>query len=85
MRKEAGKITNKELQTSITQIFYYLCVVTIQLVGPVTLIAGTLMMARSFTSKYVALHVVFTIKACIKAVCNYYCDKFLQPSIIDRQ
>ncbi|XP_067929123.1 transmembrane protein 161B-like isoform X1 [Watersipora subatra] len=50
IRKEAGKITNTELQSSVTQIFYYLCVVAIQLVGPVTLIAGTLMMARSFTS-----------------------------------
>lgn len=51
MRKEAGKITNTEIQSSITQIFYYLCVVAIQLVAPVALIAGMLMMARSFTSE----------------------------------
>ena len=34
-KKEAGRITNKELQNKITSIFYYLCVVTLQYAAPI--------------------------------------------------
>lgn len=36
-KKEAGRITNKELQQKITSIFYYLCVVTLQYAAPIIL------------------------------------------------
>lgn len=35
LKKEAGRITNTELQKKITSIFYYLCVVTLQYVAPI--------------------------------------------------
>uniref|UniRef100_A0A336LYD7 CSON005826 protein n=1 Tax=Culicoides sonorensis TaxID=179676 RepID=A0A336LYD7_CULSO len=35
MKKEAGRITNTELQRKISSIFYYLCVVTLQYVAPI--------------------------------------------------
>lgn len=35
MKKEAGRITNTDLQRKITSIFYYLCVVTLQYVAPI--------------------------------------------------
>uniref|UniRef100_U5EX94 Putative conserved plasma membrane protein n=1 Tax=Corethrella appendiculata TaxID=1370023 RepID=U5EX94_9DIPT len=34
-KKEAGRITNVELQKKISSIFYYLCVVTLQYVAPI--------------------------------------------------
>ncbi|XP_058831865.1 transmembrane protein 161B [Topomyia yanbarensis] len=34
-KKEAGRITNVDLQKKITSIFYYLCVVTLQYVAPI--------------------------------------------------
>ncbi|XP_055625643.1 transmembrane protein 161B [Toxorhynchites rutilus septentrionalis] len=34
-KKEAGRITNVELQKQISSIFYYLCVVTLQYVAPI--------------------------------------------------
>lgn len=34
-KKEAGRITNVELQKNIASIFYYLCVVTLQYVAPI--------------------------------------------------
>ncbi|CAH1979906.1 unnamed protein product [Acanthoscelides obtectus] len=34
-KKEAGKITNNELQKKIAAVFYYLCVVTLQYLAPV--------------------------------------------------
>uniref|UniRef100_A0A6B2E928 Putative conserved secreted protein n=1 Tax=Phlebotomus kandelakii TaxID=1109342 RepID=A0A6B2E928_9DIPT len=36
-KKEAGRITNVELQRKVASIFYYLCVVTVQYVAPVIL------------------------------------------------
>lgn len=36
-KKEAGRITNVELQRKIASIFYYLCVVTLQYVAPIIL------------------------------------------------
>lgn len=37
MRKEAGRITNKELQKKIAAVFYYMCVVALQYLVPVIL------------------------------------------------
>ncbi|KAF6037652.1 TMEM161B [Bugula neritina] len=54
IRKEAGKIYNTEIQGIVTQVFYYLCVVAVQLICPLTLIAATLLMNRSFTSANIA-------------------------------
>lgn len=34
-KKEAGRITNVDLQKKVASIFYYLCVVTLQYVAPV--------------------------------------------------
>lgn len=34
-KKEAGRITNIDLQKKVASIFYYLCVVTLQYVAPV--------------------------------------------------
>ncbi|XP_052872953.1 transmembrane protein 161B [Anopheles cruzii] len=34
-KKEAGRITNVELQKKVSSIFYYLCVVTLQYVAPI--------------------------------------------------
>jgi hypothetical protein len=34
-KKEAGRITNTEVQRKITSIFYYLCVVTLQYAAPI--------------------------------------------------
>jgi Predicted transmembrane protein 161AB len=34
-KKEAGRITNTEVQRKITSIFYYLCVVTLQYTAPI--------------------------------------------------
>nr|XP_023013091.1 transmembrane protein 161B [Leptinotarsa decemlineata] len=36
-KKEAGRITNIELQKQIASVFYYLCVVTLQYVAPVVI------------------------------------------------
>ncbi|CAH1111102.1 unnamed protein product [Psylliodes chrysocephalus] len=36
-KKEAGRITNTELQQQIAAVFYYLCVVTLQYVAPLVL------------------------------------------------
>lgn len=36
-KKEAGRITNVELQKKVASIFYYLCVVTLQYVAPIIL------------------------------------------------
>lgn len=36
-KKEAGRITNVDLQKKIASIFYYLCVVTLQYVAPIIL------------------------------------------------
>lgn len=36
-KKEAGRITNVELQRKVASIFYYLCVVTLQYVAPIIL------------------------------------------------
>ncbi|XP_046565397.1 transmembrane protein 161B-like [Haliotis rubra] len=38
MKREAGKISNVDLQKMITRVFYYLCVVALQYITPVILI-----------------------------------------------
>lgn len=51
MRKEAGKISNREIQGSVTQVFQYLCVVTLQIIVPVILVTALLLMSASLSSK----------------------------------
>ena len=41
LRKEAGRITNIELQRMIARVYYYLCVVTLQLLSPLLIILFT--------------------------------------------
>lgn len=41
LRKEAGNITNIQLQKMVAGVFYYLCVVTLQYVGPLLLLLYT--------------------------------------------
>lgn len=38
LRKEAGRITNIELQRMIARVYYYLCVVTLQILSPLLII-----------------------------------------------
>ncbi|XP_065334030.1 transmembrane protein 161B [Cloeon dipterum] len=40
-KKEAGRITNKELQQKVAAVFYYLCVVALQYLAPILLILFT--------------------------------------------
>lgn len=35
MKKEAGQMTNTDIQRTVTRVFFYLCVVSLQYVGPV--------------------------------------------------
>ena len=51
MRKEAGKISNREIQALVTQVFQYVCVVTLQIIAPVTLVTAVLLMSASLSSK----------------------------------
>jgi Predicted transmembrane protein 161AB len=37
-KKEAGRITNKELQQKVAAVFYYLCVVSLQYLAPMLLV-----------------------------------------------
>ncbi|CAG0891341.1 unnamed protein product [Darwinula stevensoni] len=37
-KKEAGKISNRDLQRSVARVFYYLCVVTLQYLAPLFLL-----------------------------------------------
>ena len=46
LRKEAGKITNIELQKMIAGVFYYLCIVTLQYVGPLLLLLFTTLLYK---------------------------------------
>uniref|UniRef100_A0A0B7AHD8 Transmembrane protein 161B n=1 Tax=Arion vulgaris TaxID=1028688 RepID=A0A0B7AHD8_9EUPU len=39
MKKESGRITNTEVQKTVARVFFYLCMVAIQYVAPVLLIA----------------------------------------------
>jgi len=50
MRKEAGKISNREIQGSVTQVFQYLCVVTLQIIVPVILVTALLLMSASLSN-----------------------------------
>lgn len=52
LRKETGRITNRDLQAIVSNVFYYLCVVAIQLVAPLVLLAATLLMSKAISSKY---------------------------------
>jgi hypothetical protein len=46
LRKEAGKISNIELQKMIAGVFYYLCIVTLQYVGPLLLLLFTTLLYK---------------------------------------
>uniref|UniRef100_A0A182Q103 Transmembrane protein 161B n=1 Tax=Anopheles farauti TaxID=69004 RepID=A0A182Q103_9DIPT len=46
-KKEAGRITNVELQKKISSIFYYLCVVTLQYVAPILMCLFFALMYKS--------------------------------------
>ncbi|XP_017466645.1 PREDICTED: transmembrane protein 161B [Rhagoletis zephyria] len=47
LRKEAGRITNVEYQKTISSIFYYLCVVTLQFAAPLLLCLYLTLMYKS--------------------------------------
>nr|SVE85428.1 EOG090X04CK [Daphnia pulicaria] len=47
MKKEAGRISNVDLQRKIAIIFYYLCVVGLQFVAPVILCVGFTLMNKT--------------------------------------
>jgi len=47
LKKEAGKISNVELQRKVAIIFYYLCVVALQYVAPILLAVGFLLMNKT--------------------------------------
>lgn len=46
LRKEAGKITNIELQKMVAGVFYYLCIVTLQYVAPLLLLLFTTLLYK---------------------------------------
>lgn len=46
MRKEAGKITNHELKKLIAGVFYYLCIVCLQYVGPLLLLTYNVLLYK---------------------------------------
>jgi len=47
LKKEAGKISNVELQRKVAIIFYYLCVVGLQYVAPIALGVGFTLMNKT--------------------------------------
>jgi len=47
LKKEAGRISNVELQRKVAIIFYYLCVVGLQFVAPVVLCVGFTLMQKT--------------------------------------
>lgn len=47
MKLEAGKISNIDLQKSLSRVFYYLCVVTLQYVAPMILILYLTLMYKT--------------------------------------
>lgn len=47
LKKEAGRITNVELQKKVSSIFYYLCVVTLQFAAPLILCLYLTLMYKS--------------------------------------
>lgn len=47
MKLEAGKISNIELQKTLSRVFYYLCVVTLQFVAPMILILNLTLMYKT--------------------------------------
>ncbi|CAN8014636.1 unnamed protein product [Ixodes persulcatus] len=47
MRKEAGNISNVELQRKVVRVFYYLCVVALQYVAPLLTCAFTALLLKT--------------------------------------
>ena len=46
LRKEAGLITNLELQQTVARIFYYLCIVSLQFLAPIFLTLYTILLLK---------------------------------------
>ncbi|EEC16752.1 transmembrane protein 161B, putative [Ixodes scapularis] len=51
MRKEAGNISNVELQRKVVRVFYYLCVVALQYVAPLLTCAFTALLLKTLAEK----------------------------------
>ncbi|PIO29501.1 hypothetical protein AB205_0098180, partial [Aquarana catesbeiana] len=47
MKKEAGRISTKELQKMVAQVFYYLCVIALQYVAPLVMLLHTTLLLKS--------------------------------------
>ncbi|RWS11469.1 transmembrane protein 161B-like protein, partial [Dinothrombium tinctorium] len=47
LKKEVGRITNVELQKMIAQVFYYLCVVSLQYIGPILMCLFTTLLMKT--------------------------------------
>lgn len=46
LRKEAGRISNTELQRSVAQIYYYVCVVALQCIAPLLLLLSLTLLLK---------------------------------------
>ncbi|XP_018425548.1 PREDICTED: transmembrane protein 161B [Nanorana parkeri] len=47
MKKEAGRISTKELQKMVAQVFYYLCVIALQYVAPLVMLLHTTLLLKT--------------------------------------
>ncbi|XP_077993092.1 transmembrane protein 161B-like [Glandiceps talaboti] len=47
MKKEAGRISNLELQRKVARVFYYLCVVTLQYIAPLGLLMYSTLLLKT--------------------------------------
>uniref|UniRef100_A0A4W3I4C4 Transmembrane protein 161B n=1 Tax=Callorhinchus milii TaxID=7868 RepID=A0A4W3I4C4_CALMI len=47
MKKEAGRISTKDLQKMVARVFYYLCVIAVQYVAPVIMLLHTTLLLKT--------------------------------------
>ncbi|KAM5193444.1 transmembrane protein 161B isoform 1-T3 [Mantella aurantiaca] len=47
MKKEAGRISTKELQKMVARVFYYLCVIALQYVAPLVMLLHTALLLKT--------------------------------------
>ncbi|XP_078420933.1 transmembrane protein 161B isoform X4 [Cetorhinus maximus] len=47
MKKEAGRISTKDLQKMVARVFYYLCVIALQYVAPVIMLLHTTLLLKT--------------------------------------
>ncbi|CAI9574770.1 unnamed protein product [Staurois parvus] len=47
MKKEAGRISTKELQKMVARVFYYLCVIALQYVAPLVMLLHTTLLLKT--------------------------------------